>query len=823
ILADNSTFTVVVTTQVSDVVDRKLPAEFRSTFTTPDETPAVVTAVDPVAGATEVAVDKVIQVTFNEPLDPQQAFVGVVRVFPDGHPEALVPLVISLSESGTTVTAQPSVPLAESTRYKIEVTSQKDVAGNMQPARYTSTFSTVDRTKPVIDSVSVEGQLLFTKTPLIVVGFHDDFSGIDTASIVLRLDGQDIRAGANVWSNGAQYQVPASAPLVGASHVVEVQVSDRSGNQSDLKSASFTVDVVPPQITSFTIEGFPVVEGMTIAVVRPVLAAVYSDEAGIDQQNTRLRLGPPGGPLAEMPVTFSYNTGLTYQPPADLAEGSYSVQLEVSDNVGNIVTVGPVTFVLSFSAPQLTVIAPLAGKQHGGTVLVLSGTRLLRSDGEWPEVLIGGSPAWVIDAFAASPDQVTVVTPAGAPGPAPVQITTDRGTSTLPGAFLYDTDAKTPFAVEPDTVLLWRFNEPNADWWGVTVDSGPFDIPGYPSRYSQPVEARFGYGEIGAIWSEDYNGMLDFGTSSFTIDCWFKTPPVDKVYLLAGKQVDVSGYGISLLPSGELQGWIKNEAGTQWIVETPSGMSVADDQWHSATLVVDRENGRMAVIVDALERAASPEPPGFGDIGDESDGYVSVGEEDYRFTSDAAEFPGVTDEVRFSSTAHTGDRILRAFEGSVPFSVFAARPEILTRGSTTDFTLEGYNLCQVEMTLIDSSGAEFPGQRVSSSATEARFKIPVGGSAAVGPGRLQFQSPLGTATVSVRILDPERSLLRHEPDTLLLWHLNEAGEGKVKVADSGPLALAGESRYSSSRSLPALFERAREDVSTPRSKFIDFS
>ena len=297
-----------------------------------------------------------------------------------------------------------------------------------------------------------------------------------------------------------------------------------------------------------------------------------------------------------------------------------------------------------------------------------------------------------------------------------------------------------------------------------------------------------------------------------------------KVYLLAGKQLGTSGYGISLLPSGCLQGWVKNEGGIQWTVETPAAVSIVDDSWHCTTLVVDRENQRMAIFVDGLERAATTEPPGFGDIGRKSNGSVTVGEEDRRYTSSwGSGFPGALDEVRFSSTAHTAEKILEGFVGTVPFSVFSARPEIIIRGATTEFKLEGYNLCQVELTVVDSSGTIYPGQRISSSATEARFLVSVSASAALGSAQIQVQSSLGTATSSARILDSERSLFRRESDTLLLWHLDEPGVGKVKVADSGPVAFYGESAYTSSRSLPALFQRARETVNSPQSRSIDFS
>ncbi|RPJ61419.1 MAG: hypothetical protein EHM23_06995, partial [Acidobacteria bacterium] len=818
ILADNSTFTVVVTTQVSDVVDRKLPAEFRSTFTTPDEIPPVVVSFDPGWMVTKVPLDKVIQVTFSEALDPQQSWAGVVRLFPEGQPTALVPLVMSLGESGLVITAQPSVPLAESTRYWIEVTAQKDLAGNMQPAVRSSFFSTVDQTKPVVNMDSIEGQVLFTTTPRLSVDYQDNFSGIDATSLVLRLDGQDIKASAYVSEYGASYQVPASAPLARGSHTIEAQVSDKVGNQSDLKSASFTIDNVPPQITSFTIAGLPASEGMTVTIFRPSFAATYSDNGGVDAAATKLRLGLEGQPLADAPASVT-PWHLTYQPADDLPQGIYLVELEVTDYLGNSTISGPIHLLVDVDVPEITTMAPLTGNQHGGTTLVLTGNRLLHSNGDEPRVWIGGNEAWVTTATAGTPDQVTIVTPPGAPGFAAIQITTDRGTGTLPAAFLYETDSQTPFAVEPDTVLLWHLDEPSQSYWSMK-DSGPFNIWPDPYLEGLAVTGRFGLGQSGAVWGYNETGVLNFDTSSFTLDCWFKSSAVTKTYVLVGKQLGSTGYGISLLPSGSLQGWLQDEAGLQWIVETPAGMSLVDDAWHSASLVVDRENHRLAIFVDGLEIAFATEPAGFGRVGDDdwTEEYpytdVAAGEEDYRDTVNTGPwmFPGAVDEVRFSSSAHSADRILQVFLGSqapLPFSVYGARPTLFMPGSNPEVSLNGYNLSEVQATLIDSSGAVHTAERLSSSATEARVRVTVPASAAPGEAQLQFQSPLGTATLPVRILDRERSLLRPEADTLLLWHLDEPGDGAVTVMDSGPFSLHGKGD-SDSLSVPGMFGSARD-------------
>ncbi|HXK60731.1 MAG TPA: Ig-like domain-containing protein [Acidobacteriota bacterium] len=772
ILPDNSIFTVVVSTQVRDLFGRNLPAEFRSTFATPDETPPVVTSVDPAAETTNVDVEKIIEVSFNEALDPEQAFAGVVRLFPDGHPEALVPLVITLSESGKTLIADPSVPLSESTRYRIEVTSQKDLAGNIQTALFSSRFSTIDRTKPVIDSVSVEGEMLLTATPLIVVYYHDDFSGIDPGSVILRLDGQDIRAGASVHTDQIRYQVPDLAPLGPGEHVLEIQVSDKAGNTSDLKSASFTIDNVPPEITSFTIAGWPATDGMMLTVFRPVFEASYSDNGAIDPARVILRLGREGEPLFEVPAAAT-SSGLTYQPSTDLQDGVYFVELVVVDLLGNSVSAGPIRFVIDVDAPQITLVAPISGTQHGGTVVVIEGARLLQPDGSWPLVTVGGSPAYVVSSQVGPPETVTIVTPPGAPGLAPIRVETERGVGTV-SVFCYEPDRQTPFAVESDTLLLWHFDQPGDTygmWEGQLVGSAPFFINAWTDAdFSRPVPGRFGFGRTGNVWIEDDFGLLTFENRSFTVEFWMKTAPVDEPHVLVGNYEDNGTFAVLILPSGAIYGRVIDDSGLYWEVSTAAGIRADDGQWHQVTLVVDREGKMLRLYVDGLEQAAEPEPVGFGGLTDCY--YLETGFGDRSYDP----FPGVIDEVRISAGVKDAARVLEIFlgqEGPLPLEATYVTPVSLIRGREQEIRIYGYNLEHVQAEMRDEEGVSFPVQVASNSATEARILVDVPTHGESDLGRLFLRGHRGEVTREFRLIDPTRSAPQLEADTLVLWRLDE--------------------------------------------------
>src|SRR6185503_15177570 len=111
------------------------------------------------------------------------------------------------------------------------------------------------------------------------------------------------------------------------------------------------------------------------------------------------------------------------QPAANLAEGQYTAQLIVVDTIGNTTTPGQFGFTINVNGADIATVTPSHGNQHGGTTVVLTGNRLLNSTGTAPSsVTVGGAAARITAAVAGSPDQLTIVTPSGAPGAATISI-----------------------------------------------------------------------------------------------------------------------------------------------------------------------------------------------------------------------------------------------------------------------------------------------------------------------------------------------------------------------------------------------------------------
>jgi hypothetical protein len=963
-LKDKAAFTVLVTTGVEDPTGHRLPTEFRSTFTTVDETAPFVTAISPATGALQVPVETEIAVTFDEALDRAQNLDAVVAVTTGGATPEPVAGTRTLDESGRVLTFRASGGLAESRRYTVTVTGQRDAAGNAQAAAASSTFTTLDRTAPVVDPLPIDGTSVRTFRPVITATYHDDATGIKTDTVVLVVDGQNVTAQAVVTGSGLSYQ-PAT-PLARGSHSVSVRVGDQAGNTSEARTAAFQIDDSGPIVSAFTIGGAAAADGMFVtSSLRPVFSVTYADDTGVNASSTKLLLGANGAAPQEVPAVVT-QTGLSYQPAAPLAEGAYTVEAVVVNNLGSSTTTGRIGFTLDVDAPEITAVTPPSGSQHGGTVVTLTGSRLLTGasnsesgtgltaeyydnmdftgakvtrtdatvDFEWgsgspdpsigadqfsarwtgqvrpefsetytfsilsddgvrlwiddqliienwtvhaptensatvtlqagrkhnirldffenaqgavarlywaspsrpkevipqsrlyasgtaPEVFVGGVPALVRSATAGAPDTIVISTPPGAPGAADIEVRTDRGRGVLKNGFNYEADPRTPFAVEPDTAVLWHLDEPGNG--AVTVRDSAGALPGTAGAASLEQAGRFGGGRARANISSinDIDGVLNFGTSSFTAEAWVKTAPVARTYTLVGKDHPTEGsfsnswanFSLQLLPSGALRGIAFDTSNRRWQADmAPTAFDVDDDRWHLLSMVVDRAAGRMVIYADGVERASAPMPAGFTSL--ISSFPLRAGHVDVSGPSTGGgpnEFPGALDEIRVSTSAHSAEKVRDTYlgtEGTLGLVVVKAMPTLLPRGTTVEVRLTGYNLSGVQATVLDAAGVQQTTRVLSSSANAASFEVVVGPLAALGEAQLLLSSSAGSVTRTATVVELGQSVYDDEPDTRLLWHLDEPGNGAVRVLDASRLSIDG-TAGASSQTRPGRFGGGR--------------
>ena len=121
----------------------------------------VVASTDPAAGATSVAVNKVITVTFNTPMNPLSITPGALTVLSPGSPGGRSSGASAVEISGTptynasnyTMSFTPGTKLADNATYTGTVaTTVKDITGNALQEAYVWTFATGSTLSPTVVS-----------------------------------------------------------------------------------------------------------------------------------------------------------------------------------------------------------------------------------------------------------------------------------------------------------------------------------------------------------------------------------------------------------------------------------------------------------------------------------------------------------------------------------------------------------------------------------------------------------------------------------------------------------------------------------------------
>ncbi len=143
-LANSTVFTLTVTTGAKDLAGNPLAANFSCSFTTgpgPDTTPPTVILTNPACGATGVALNKSVNVTFSEAMDPLTITTANFTLAGPGT----TPVVGTVAYDALTniATFNPTSNLASNTLYTFTVTTGvRDLAGNPMAADYVCSFTT---------------------------------------------------------------------------------------------------------------------------------------------------------------------------------------------------------------------------------------------------------------------------------------------------------------------------------------------------------------------------------------------------------------------------------------------------------------------------------------------------------------------------------------------------------------------------------------------------------------------------------------------------------------------------------------------------------
>lgn len=377
--------------------------------------------------------------------------------------------------------------------------------------------------------------------------------------------------------------------------------------------------------------------------------------------------------------------------------------------------------------------------------------------------------------------------------------------------FTVSRDPRTPFAVEPDTVLLWHLDEADRYNLRLTPDAGNYRIHGVfpdlgslaesktvqksapnPAEKSAAVAdfnptsgGRFG----GAISSPDLKSIGDsrisaLGGNGLTIEGWMKMSfnEVSNPYTIWAKGGGMArDFELLLTPNGNLKARIYNEAGNLAEVELPkSTYDVTDNRWHSLAMTVETDNGtpsQLKLYVDGQMRAALAIPQDFGAIRTSSGGEFYVGVND---SYDS--YYSMFDEVRLSSTAHTADTISRTYNSNdLGLTVVRHSPPVVPNDNTTELILEGYNLDLVtsaNVTTLDGSPLPVTTTIIENSKTKLRINAAVDVSVPNGEVKLTVSNGQNSVVRNFQIVAQRASAA--DVDTPVLFNLNEP-EGSTLI------------------------------------------
>jgi hypothetical protein len=213
-LPTGNVFTVIVTTGAKDLAGNALTNNASWTFSTgatPDTTRPTVTLKVPVAGATGVAFNEKVLITFSEDMDP--ATLNETNVTLTGPAATVITGTVTYAVGARTATFTPTIPatLPASTLFTATVTTgATDLAGNSLAANTAWTFATgatPDITPPTVtNKVPAVNAINVATNANVIATFSEDMDPltITANTVILQGPGSTIIAGTVTYAVGAK-------------------------------------------------------------------------------------------------------------------------------------------------------------------------------------------------------------------------------------------------------------------------------------------------------------------------------------------------------------------------------------------------------------------------------------------------------------------------------------------------------------------------------------------------------------------------------------------------------------------------------------------
>lgn len=264
-LASSATYTATITTGVKDLAGNAMVSPYTWSFTTgtvTDTTPPTIGSTSPVRGATGVAINSAITVTFSEMIDVSSITTASFMVSDNNGS-----IMGVITYDGTVAKFTPLNNLSYSTTYTATITTGvKDLAGNTLVSPYTWSFTTISTpevpppprvilavvaTNPVRGATGVAVDIAVSAT------FSMYINGATLTNDTFKLSGGFNEVAGSVTTNGAHATFTPSVSLeYGTTYTATITTGVRAANwagtplDSDY-SWSFTTISAPIPTPSF--------------------------------------------------------------------------------------------------------------------------------------------------------------------------------------------------------------------------------------------------------------------------------------------------------------------------------------------------------------------------------------------------------------------------------------------------------------------------------------------------------------------------------------------------------------------------------------------
>jgi hypothetical protein len=371
-LAETTEYTATIAAGVKDQAGNAMGAAFSFSFTTVDVTRPKVVSVSPMDGATDVALNAAIKITFSEAMDPASINASSIalRLTSSG---AFIGGAVTYDAATMTAIFTPSAGLTFSTGYTITsfVGGAKDLAGNAVTSNFVSTFVTTDApdtTAPSVVSVSpLDGAVDVPITTAVSVSFSEAMNPatIDGTTVTLKNAATSAAIPATVaYDAGSKTATltPSSSLSFGNAYALTVSTgaSDLAGNGLGGTFAStFTTAAAPDNTPPSVLSTVPVDAATNVSVLTPITVTFSEpmNPATINTSTIVLKLAGPGTVISGSVGYDGATRTAAFTPAAGTLAFSTTYTITVSgaaDVAGNALASAFIVAFTTQAAPDLT-------------------------------------------------------------------------------------------------------------------------------------------------------------------------------------------------------------------------------------------------------------------------------------------------------------------------------------------------------------------------------------------------------------------------------------------------------------------------------------